>query len=69
MIEQRSAPSTESGRGPLLEAPLGTDPCQAAPHLGWISDTSLSSGLKDFLASGASWRLKLEQLPFCTHPI
>ena len=32
-----------SGRGPLLEAPLGTDPWQAAPHLGRISDTSRSS--------------------------
>jgi hypothetical protein len=34
----------ESGRGPLLEAPLGTESWQAAPHLGWISDTSLTSG-------------------------
>jgi hypothetical protein len=25
--------------------------------------------VKDFLASGASWRLKLEQLPFSTPPI
>ena len=53
----------ESGRGPLLEAPLGTDPWQAARHLGWISDTSLSSGQEFSGSSGASSRLKLEQLP------
>jgi hypothetical protein len=33
----------QSGRGPLLEAPLGTDPWQAAPHMGRLSDPSRSS--------------------------
>jgi len=31
--------------------------------MGRLSHTSGRSALKDFLASGASWRLKLEQLP------
>src|SRR5215203_6696821 len=36
---------------------------QAARHLGRLSDSSRAGVLKDFLASGASSRVQLEQLP------
>ena len=66
MTFQERAFTRERTRGTLPLAPDAPNSGQAARHLGRLSDSSRAGVLKDFLASGASSRVQLEQLPFST---
>jgi hypothetical protein len=63
MTFQDRAFSRERTRYASSRAPLAPDPRQATRDLGRLSAIHRGGAVKDFLSSGASGRLRVEQLP------